>query len=765
MKSEDEKIPMKEDRKKQDKQDNNQSKFSIDWRKKQMISFLCITLLVAGFGCLALPVKLSWISGILFLLVGIAWGYSFWLSRIKGTGTLDRELSRGMWSQLSLLFGAVAIAFLVGMGLLLLFHHDFDDNYTVRYGYDAFIYIAHRYLGYNFYNDGNVTNTFIFVFSLIGTVLVGGLLITTLSNIVQQRKEDIDLGVAKYKLRGHTVIIGFGDYATHIAKNALKDEKAVVALMTNQNMPKVRSRLRVELPASYLDRLYLISGEMTTDADIDEKLSLPEAKDVYVLGEAKEFGVDSKCIECVKYISKARGEKEDVLPVYVHLQHLYSNKYIKSADKPSPVKDAKNIFFRPFCFYENWSRLLWSYYALPKYQQLDFKPIDEKTHVHLVIVGLNRMGAALVLQAARLSHFPNFVPQKNNTIISIIERDSSVVDEFKSMYPGLLHLEDVDIRFEENEGKYHTFESFSPEIDKYAKDPSTLLTIAICYRDPDEAISAALRLPESVYYQPGLVAMTKNEANEEVWQNNTLTQVLIRQEVDYGLGHIIDTDNIRYKNFHTFGMFDEGLNLDLFDDTIPMIAKNNYVQMGDGTFVEQARSLICRGSIALEEYISSLREDWRNSKEWDRMSNRYQIDIFRTYLSVLTNEGLLKNKDNSDDWDIDDYVSNGFYKLIDSNQRPKSVPAYDQDLANRIASIEHRRWNAERQIAGWRAPNKGETRLDKFYIHPNIIAFDELDVETKKKDIIVLRAVPFMDAIKQLISNNHEHTVHPHTPA
>lgn len=731
------------------------------WCKEHLLLIMCciIPILFVGLGCLALPVELSWISGALFLLVGFVWAYLFWLCRLEGTGKFDRELSRGLWNQLSLLFSAVAIVFLVGVGLLLLFNHDFDDNFTVKTGYDAFLYIAHRYLGYNFYGDGNVTNSFIFIFSLIGTVLVGGLLITTLSNIVQQRKEDIELGVADYRLKGHTVIIGFGDYAIHIAKNALKDMNSNVALMTNQNMLRVRARIRVELPESYMDRLFLISGEMTSETDIAGRLYLPDAKEVYVLGEAKEFGVDSKCIECVKYISKVRGTRTDVLPVYVHLQHLYSNKYIKSADQPSPIENATNIFFRPFCFYENWGRLLWGYLSLERYKPLDYKPMVNDTHVHLVVVGLNRMGAALVLQAARICHYPNF--QKDNTktktIISVIERDSDVVDEFKSIYPGLLQLEDVSIVFEQkSDGKLHSFESFSPQIDKLAKEPNTLLTIAICYRDPDEAISAALRLPESVFYQKGFIEITEKTDKDGIiikdryipipGGNHMQTQVLIRQEVDYGIGHILDIDKMHYSNFRVFGMFDEGLNFELLDDTLPMLAKSNYEKMEDGSFLLDFKGIMNGGPILSRQMISG----WHSSPEWERMSNRSQIDLLDTYLAVLYSEGLLSHKEgDSCKWDIDSYLTNGYYRLFDGETRDENNPPYDEKLALRIAEIEHRRWNAERKIAGWRAPDTKGKRLDAFYIHPFIVPFSELDKETKYKDIIVLRAAPLMDSIRK----------------
>ena len=738
---------------------------------KKYLMYGAIFLPLAGFGCLFLPMELSWIAGFLFFLSGALWAYCLWHYRLRGTGKFDRELSRGWWSQLSLLFGTVIIVFMIGVGLLLLFPHKYECSYGKDFttGYDQFLYIAHRFLGYNYYGDGDVTNSFIFLFSLFGTALVGGILITTLSNIVQQRKEDIEQGAAEYKFKDHIVIIGFGNYAVHLTKNALqKDKDAIVVLMTNQNILRVRSMLRVELPEASMERLFLIAGEMTSGSDIKERLSIPAAKEVYILGEAKEFGVDSKCVECVKYISDARKSADDakegkpILPVYVHLQHLYSNRYIKSADTPSLIQEADNVFLRPFCFYENWGRLMWGYYALPRYAPLDFKPMVKNTHVHLVVVGLNRMGAALVLQAARICHYPNFTGEANKTVISVIERNPDVVEEFRSMYPGLFKLEDVSVVFEQKEGgKLHTYESFSSEIDRLAKDPDTLLTIAICYRDPDEALSAALRLPESIYYQPHLV-----KKGDGGIQNDMLTQVLIRQEMDYGLGHNIDTDKTHYKNFHIFGMFNEGINLNLLDDTLPMLAKFNYVQMGDGTFVEQALGIINGTKESREKDLSKIREGWRLSKEWDRMSNRCQIDIFRTYLELLEAKGLLRKKKDSEEWDLDDYITNGFYRLFDAVLRPDKAPAYDPDLAIGIAEVEHRRWNAERLIAGWRAAGKGEPRLDAFYIHPNIVPYKELDDNTKVKDIIVLRAAPFFDAIRKKTelpqdSDKYMITIHP----
>lgn len=696
---------------------------------------------LAGLFTLGLCIHLSWIPGILLLVSGVLWGIILWHCRIKGIGKFDRELSQGFGSQLSLLFSAVVIVFLFVSGLLLLFPHEFDKSLSPGNCYDVLLIFVYRYLNYNIYADGRLTSWTILILSILGTVLVGGLLITTLSNIVQQRKYDVESGLVKYNFTGHTVIIGFGDYSLHIVKNTLRsDSSAIVVLMTNHNVSRVRSRIRVDMTEDMMKRLFIISGEMISREDIEEKLCIRTAVRVYIMGEAGEFGVDSKCMECVSYVASARGENAVTLPVYAHFQHLYSNKYVKSAGAPSPVGVSGNIFFRPFCFYENWGRLLWSYFALPQYAPLDFEPVTPDKHVHLVVVGLDRMGAALVLQAARLCHYPGF--KTNKTIISVIEKDSSIVDEFRSIYPGITKLEDIEVRFEMKEdGNYHTFESFADKLDFLARDANTLLTIAICYRDPDQALSAALRLPESVRYIKGL-------AGKDASSNKMRTRVLIRQSVDMGLGHMIDKDGVLYKNFQIFGMFKEGLDFALLDDSLPMLAKDNYDKMGDGSFVELYRTLVNGTGLKLKNYFEKLKPGWFNSREWARMSNRCQMDLCGSYLRALESEGLLhKQSDNPSDWDIDDYLNNGYYRLLDSDNRPDGAPSYDRELAERISEIEHRRWNAERIIGGWRAPEDGEGRMDTFYIHPDIVPFMKLSESKKINDIIVLRAIPLIHAI------------------
>lgn len=60
-----------------------------------------------------------------------------------------------------------------------------------------------------------------------------------------------------------------------------------------------------------------------------------------------------------------------------------------------------------------------------EYPPLDRDPItyESKKHIHLVIIGMSRMGVAIGVEAAHLLHFPNFCrdPRCKSTITFIDE--------------------------------------------------------------------------------------------------------------------------------------------------------------------------------------------------------------------------------------------------------------------------------------------------------------------------------------------------------
>ena len=137
---------------------------------------------------------------------------------------------------------------------------------------------------------------------------------------------------------------------------------------------------------------------------------------------------------------------------------LYTN-----ASKP-------NLYYRPFNFYELWSRRLWGLYRDEKtrmsgdYDLLDFVRTDESLstfasrssdyYVHLVIVGFNRMGRALLLEALRVCHYANYDDSKTpeqrvKTRITVVDRYmDKLKDTFEAQFPNIgTQIYDIDVDY------------------------------------------------------------------------------------------------------------------------------------------------------------------------------------------------------------------------------------------------------------------------------------------------------------------------------
>ena len=559
---------------------------------------------------------------------------------------------------------------------------------------------------YHFFDSGNLNTEreqgfwmqlFTLIISFMGMVLLSGLLITTFSNIIERRVDGVKRGLTVYKgIKNHYVIIGYGEVSNCLIDDLIKingwddaivDEKErkkrasmlpKIIIFTGLDIETVRSEIYSQIPKEVESRIYLYAGNIESMEHL-ANLNIEYAKEVYVLGDCNQYGRDSKNLAAVKNLAKLRGTMKivgkEVLDVHVQFDRMPSYSIIQKLSIPESYISydqneltTPNIYFRPFNFYENWSRLLWSYYALPGYQPLDFELMKGEKHVHLVIVGFNRMGRALLLEALRICHYPNFDlnNEKTKTRITMIDKEmDSQLAIFKSQYPYIdSQICDIEVEYVNGEIENETNRA---RIAEWAKDDDTLLTIAICLKDPDLSLATGLSLPESVYYLSDKIEGDKNM----VRKNDIRTQVLIRQELQHGLGEILDQDNERFKNVKVFGMLTNGLSTQLLNDDMPIFVNENYKLL-----YEKKCSLQERYEDGLEELKKSdARENWIKLSENLRWANRYQIDIFGSYMLILANEGITQ---------IDDL------KLM------------TKPLLEAMSKTELRRWIAERTVSGWR---------------------------------------------------------------
>lgn len=663
-------------------------------------------------------------------------------SRRCGMEWFDGILSGGIAKQLGLYAATILAVYALCVFLIWIF----GSTLFVSHNTSPTLVGSMRGVLYYFFDAGNLhSETSVSakiltpIVAFVGMVLLSGLLITTLSNIVERRVENVAKGLVTYsKIRDHYVIIGYGEITICLLHDIFKRAEAAhermpkVLILTSQDVQKVRAQVQSQLPTHHERNVLFYAGDIESEEHI-ARLNIDSAREVYVLGEAEEYGRDSKNLECVRIICDLRskdGIPKNVLTVNVQFDRPASYSTIKklnipkdyvsrdvkegaadaerqSADKSgkkfgkkfkefiekfagksgkpadSGDKHAKEeiryvLYFRPFNFFENWARLLWGYYRKNDYDVLDFDPEgngnpsvlckDSDRHVHLVIVGFNRMGRALLLEALRICHYPNYdeTTGANKTRITVVDAEMErLLPQFESQYPYLRDIADVEIDYMNARVENADIRAM---LERSAADECELLTVAVCLRDPDTALATGLSLPESLYYKIGETGIS----------NNDKVRILVRQELQKGIGEILKSDEHKYKHVKIFGMLTDGVSHELLDDTAAMWVNANYwgKKILENADLEKAREL------------------WYELNEDNRYSNRYQIemyDIYERYAGCTPKETLY--------------------------------------------CMEHLRWCADRRIIGYRHAN---IKDKNFKTHPLLIPYGDLPENEKIKDTEVV---------------------------
>ena len=482
---------------------------------------------------------------------------------------LDRTLSGGFLKQIKWLLGFLLVVLTVLICISLIFPAGEE------------IYGLHGKLGrikgvlYHLIDPGNLSletnnavgiQVFTAIVAGLGMVLLSGLLITTLTNVVERRVSDIAEGNVVYKsITGHYVIIGYGSLVVSIIRNIYAKESELgkrILILTSQDVRSSRAHLFAQIPSEWEQYIHFYSGNIESKEHI-ASLNVDSAEEVFVLGENEEYGRDSKNIECVRQIALLRSKCKNIINVNVQFDKLTSYSLIQKLSLPIDyLAPEGNIstFFRPFNLYENWARILWGFNGGEKwgYDRLDFDRIEGDRYVHLVIVGLNRMGRALFLEALRQCHYPNFDEKtgKVKTKLTVIDKDmDNILPEFKAQYPYLHQIDDIDIEYRSTTIEDETVRKMLVE---ETQNSNALLTVAICLEDPDASLATGLCLPDEIFYKIQDGKIIKSD-----------TRVLIRQSIiQEGIGRILEGDQTKYSNVHIFGMSDKGISPSLMNDDL-----------------------------------------------------------------------------------------------------------------------------------------------------------------------------------------------------
>ena len=521
----------------------------------------------------------------------------------------------------------------------------------------------------------------------------------------------------------HHVLVGYNHFGPEIIKTLLKNTRQYLIILTEKPPIPLRAELQNILPPDIFTRVIIYAGDAVSMENI-EHLNLPFANEVYLLDESgSQDSQYARNLSVLRNIVQSVAHRTEPLPVYMQVNNNKAYNLLQRVDIPLEFfKNKENrivIDYRPFNFYENWARLLWSYHVLrdakgnPLYEPLDFEPLENTDkHVHLVVSGFNSMGRALVLEALRLCHYPNFdeATRQNKTVITVIDAQwNEKKDDFFAQYPYLEQISDIDIQYVDAD---ITHPKAREMITEWAQDENELLTIALCEKDPDTALTKALNLPEDAY--------------------NHRTRIIIRQELEDSFDAVFAQSKDSYPHIQLFGMLKNTCEESLYDDYPAICANVVYQAVSNEDEHHKSRKIDIQDEafekIFKEKFrnafkrLTEERDSWRNLIESKKWSNRYQVDMYGHYVSVIER-----------------------HKDLDVKTKAS--------LYERLAEVEHHRWCAERIVCGWHQAEDDITRNDARRIHNLIVPYSELSDDRKdgrklayerNKDYNVIATLPLL---------------------
>ena len=175
------------------------------------------------------------------------------------------------------------------------------------------------------------------------------------------------------------------------------------------------------------------------------------------------------------------------------------------------------------------------------------------------------------------------------------------------------------------------------------------------------------------------------------------------------LQDLLDANEVRFAHLKTFGSYYEGATMDLLNDDMATFVNGLYNEhfYDDISRVGEIEHLDWR------ERMPQWRQQWMALPEKNRRKTRDQIDMYRSVFAYLERQGVAKGK------------------LLT-----------DPDMIEHLAEAEHRRWNAQASLLGYRQARGDEPRMEDVRVHTCIVPYDKLTrVEQLKDHVVVMSAL------------------------
>ena len=588
------------------------------------------------------------------------------------------------------------------------------------------------------------------VLELVGTVLFSGLMIAIITNAMAKLIKDVKSGRVHYAFKDHVVIIGYDKIVPSIIKKMIQDKdyaKSKIILQTNEVASEIRNALLNRLSKKDMKRVVIYYAPRQSQEEL-RYLCTIHAKAIFVVGDRAQSDHDAENMNTFANLVSIHKDKEckKLIPLTIWFENEASYTALQLNDVNS---EWKSYFeFRPYNFYKRWAnRLLTnSNYGEESdkiiYPELDHAGIgsESKKHVHLIILGMNRMGVELAKEVSHLMHFPNFKEETgaNRTRITFIDDHADVyMNYFIGRHPGYFDVAPIifkdmmnngvvdipktkgssennflDIQFEFIKGRIES-NSVREWIKKQLEDQDAIISIAICLHNPAESFAAAMYLPDEVYLRG-----RDNKGNPwMVVDDYKVINIFIRQETTGALvksfgdaAKSSGAKNKKYANIYPFGMIDDSFAIDNYSNKLAI--RFNYIY----DYYNTHNSL--PNSFPSEPDLEAL---WSNITTSEKWSNLYLADSIEFKLRSF---GYDKNS-------------------------IKAVSTLNNEIICQLAYVEHCRWNVEKLLVGYRPYDDSvdgnfdiKVLKKNMFIHPLIKPYNQLDDSDKVFDKNFIEKLP-----------------------
>ena len=614
------------------------------------------------------------------------------------------------------------------------------------------------------------TRIFEFFITISGAVLFTGVMISILSNMLDERVEAFKSGLLRYDFSGHILILGANEMLANMIRSFVNNPemcKKDIVILTDMDVEQLHAQLRSEMDNSDLKNVCILFGNRNSFEEL-KSICVSQAEQIYIIGENNEIQHDSMNISCLAKVEILCLEREKPMKCFMvidnlssyHVFHfrtqedeermarLHYNEYMKQGEGKGDIADLSSMTKLQLTVInamENWAQQV---LVSRRFKDIIYPPIDRggigpksEARVHFIVVGMTQMALNMATTVAHIAHYPNFKDGDERTRTKITFICNNIEQEmnfFKGHYSSLMELSHASYyrwkKQTDSEGR--TDYKLTSTRHKPNADYGDFLDVEWQFVDGGIETNEVRKLLEywctSKKYENDIITMAicGKEPTENIAASLYLPRVIYSQNIPVfvyqpKMGNILEqAHNTEYfKNIYPFGMAH-----DCYDPSL------------------QQRLMRAKKIHYVYEHYDSDKPIPHDSEQLDKLW--YGIPFAKKISNI--------------------YAANSISsKLRSLNLEDEFIPckylerSFTNDEVEIMARVEHSRWNMEKLLVGFRAikpefaaylrksENKAEKDMykEKMFMHTDICAYDKLTEGSKDFDKAIVRRL--FDVIRE----------------